>query len=150
MLSLRLHRPHTLHTSHSSDTSHSSELDPADNFPPDVQPVENPFRCIIRGVEADVLYVLGRSKVARSGSDIAFNTGRSKSQVQKVLIRFSQNKIIDRQEFDGCGSQVPGWRILQKNILRCKQREGKQRLKKTLAYQVHCKRLMPLMNELCK
>jgi hypothetical protein len=92
---------HSSHTSHSSDTSYSSELDPAENFPPDVQPVENPFRCIIRGVEADVLYVLGRSKVARSGSDIAFNTGRSKSQVQKVLIRFAQNKIIDRQEFDG-------------------------------------------------
>jgi hypothetical protein len=66
-----------------------------------VQPVKNPFRCIIRGVEADVLYVLGRSKVARSASDVAFNTGRSKSQVQKVLIRFAHNKIIDRQAFDG-------------------------------------------------
>jgi hypothetical protein len=80
---------------------HATEPDPTDNFPPDVQPVENPFRCIIRGVEADVLYVLGRSKVSRSGSDIAFNTGRSKSQVQKVLIRFAANKITDRQEFDG-------------------------------------------------
>lgn len=61
----------------------------------------HPFRHLITGVEGDVLWVLARSRISRHASDIARICGRSKSQVQAVLNRLHDARIVDRTLLDG-------------------------------------------------
>ena len=61
----------------------------------------HPFRHLITGVEGDVLWVLSRSRISRHASDIARICGRSKSQVQAVLNRLHDARIVDRTLLDG-------------------------------------------------
>ena len=62
---------------------------------------ENPFKCLSRGVESDVLCVLGRSTTARTGSEIATITDRSRSQIQNVLRYLATNNVVLSDKKDG-------------------------------------------------
>jgi hypothetical protein len=62
---------------------------------------DNPFKCLSRGVESDVLCVLGRSRVARSGSEISTITDRSRSQIQNVLRYLAMNNVVISDKKDG-------------------------------------------------
>ena len=62
---------------------------------------ENPFKCLSRGVESDVLCVLGRSTIARTGSEISTITDRSRSQIQNVLRYLAMNNVVISDKKDG-------------------------------------------------
>jgi DNA-binding transcriptional regulator GbsR (MarR family) len=62
---------------------------------------EHPFRHIFRGAHGDVVWVVARSTVARSISDIARISGRSKSQVKLIMERLHELRIVDRTMMDG-------------------------------------------------
>lgn len=62
---------------------------------------DNPFKCLSRGVESDVLCVLGRSTGARTGSEIATITDRSRSQIQNVLRYLAVNNVVISDKKDG-------------------------------------------------
>jgi DNA-binding transcriptional regulator GbsR (MarR family) len=62
---------------------------------------DNPFYCLTRGVEADVLCILGRSHIPYSGSHISTITGRSRSQIQNVLVYLARNGIVESRKHKG-------------------------------------------------
>ncbi len=62
---------------------------------------DNPFYCFTRGVEADVLCILGRSRVSHSGSQMSTITGRSRSQIQNVLVYLARNEVVISQKHKG-------------------------------------------------
>ena len=55
----------------------------------------NPLSEFIRGVEADVLFILSLSQGGRSGSDIARWAQRSKAEVHKVLYWLQERRIVN-------------------------------------------------------
>ncbi len=62
---------------------------------------ENPFKCLTRGVESDVLCILGRRHNTCSGSEISTITGRSRSQIQNVLRYLGITGVVMSEKRDG-------------------------------------------------
>ena len=62
---------------------------------------ENPFKCLTRGVESDVLCILGRRTDTCSGSEISTITGRSRSQIQNVLRYLGFTGVVQSEKRDG-------------------------------------------------
>ena len=61
------------------------------------QDLYNPLGEFIRGVEADVLFILTLSETGRSGSDIARWAQRSKAEVHKVLYWLQERRIVNSE-----------------------------------------------------
>ncbi len=62
---------------------------------------ENPFKCLTRGVESDVLCILGRRHNTCSGSEISTISGRSRSQIQNVLRYLGFTGVVKSEKRDG-------------------------------------------------
>jgi hypothetical protein len=60
----------------------------------------NPFNSFTRGVEGDVLFILGRSAFQESASHIATLSGRSRSQVMMVLAYLALSGLVLVQRYE--------------------------------------------------
>ena len=54
----------------------------------------NAFALLVRGVEADVLEVLGKSYDSQSTTSIAARCGRSRNQVKEILRFYESNEVV--------------------------------------------------------